>query len=188
MACRDKTPATLPPSPRRRSRLLPIVGAVATAVVAAACTVRSPDEPTQVSEARTVDFKEEANDPARFRQIPPGGELSEQRSENILIYRAAETTLENGMEGFRVIGLDTDPDTRHRSADSVGGYGFTPVSWHRQNSLAGARGDNAISPDSYKGFAEIQMFETAPAVSGQDGIYDARQVLRDLSASRQPVE
>ncbi len=166
----------------RRARLLLPLAALLGTGLAGACTVRAPEE-GDPQQAAVIERAAERDDPTGLEDVPPGGEVPVERAEAVLLYRAAEVTREAGMEGFRIVAQDVDPETRRDTgAAATGGYRYAPVSWHRVNSLAGPRGDDAKTVESYKSYARIQMFAEAPAVSGENGIYDARDVLRRFAA------
>lgn len=141
-------------------------------------------------------YSEERLDADRYRITVAGNALTpRERVEDYLLYRAAELTLQEGFDHFRMLERQTDSDTV-RYQDGWGGPAWGPgwawaPHWGGYYGYGGrSRYGMGLGISTGGGRAETRYRTTAvvrmrpgPAGSGEGPAYDAREVVERL----QPV-
>ena len=129
-------------------------------------------------------YAEQAIEEDRFRVTFAGNTLTpRETTENYLLYRAAEVTLERGFDHFVVVDRDTERTTRFIStSDGFGGFGgFSRFgSFNRGFAGAGFTTTTTRPRSSYAAYANIVMRGGEKPADNIDA-YDARDVLAQLS-------
>ena len=163
--------------------MLRIIAATAAgALLAAACAEPTPYQPT--AEGGRYGYEETRIEDDRFRISFSGNALTDRDTvELFLLYRAAELTLEEGYDYFRVTTRDVEADRQLRS---TGGYSAFDVRYryfHPRYGWYGWRDPfwndvNIRETTRYEALAEIVMGR-GPAPDTADA-FDAQQVVRNL--------
>lgn len=180
-----------------RLRALIVVGALS--AVLAACATATPYQPLQRSGTTTGGWSESRVEADRFRITFAGNSLTDRETvEGYLLFRAAELTVQNGYDGFKVADRDTDKKVR-TVVDSdpfyrpwYGVYGLWRPSWRFYGRGYGWRGWDPFWGDPfwndrvdvrtierYEAAAEILMFK-GPKAEGDPQAFDARAVIENL--------
>ena len=185
-----------------RPPLLPKVLALALTVTAVACTTATPYQPYRPEFAGGVHggFSDQQIAPDRFRVKFHGNELtSRERVEGYLLYRAAELTVQNGFDWFRIVDRHTEhdvrtyvqPDPYYRPWYGLG-YGYWRPHWryYRQGYGWGVwhpeYGDpfwadrvDVATVESFEAETEI-VLGIRPLPIASEHAFDARRVIADL--------
>ena len=152
-----------------------VVGSLALA----ACGTATPYQPAVDGKG----YAEQAIEEDRFRVTFTGNTLTpRETTENYLLYRAAEVTLERGFDHFVIVDQDTERTTRFISSSSgFGGVGgFYGVHRAHRFGVGGFSTTTTRPRSSYAAFANIVMREGVKP-SEDVNAYDAREVLAQLS-------
>lgn len=128
-------------------------------------------------------YAEQAIEGDRFRVTFAGNTLTpRETTENYLLFRAAEVTLERGFDHFVVVDQDTERTTRFISTtDGFGGFGRFH-GFHRGHGfgLAGFSTTTTRPRNSYAAYANIVMRDGDKPADDANA-YDARDVMAQLS-------
>lgn len=174
--------------------------ALAAALTLSACATSTPYQPDIRGQRATGGYSEQRLGENRYDVTFRGNTLTKRdRVEGYLLYRAAELTVQNGYDSFRITDRLTERDRRQYVDRSPfydpwygGGYGYWRPSWryYRRgfgwNSWYGWGGDpfwadtyDIRTVERFEAHAEIVMSKGV-AGSREDGVFDARRVLADL--------
>lgn len=171
------------------------IGALAMLGSLAACTTTAtPYQPYRAEGAGGVHggYSEQQLAPDRFRVRFHGNELaSRERVENYLLYRAAELTVTNGYDWFRISDRHTEHDVETYVRHSPWGYwqphwsyyryGYGWELWHPEfGGPFWADQVDVTKVESFEVAAEIVMAKGTPG--GPEGI-DARRVMAEIGPS-----
>jgi len=159
--------------------------AAAGAVALAACATPTP---YQAADGTRYGYSEQRIESDRYRVSFSGNSLTDRETvETYLLLRAAELTLQNGEESFRVIQRATDEDTRLTSDPNFYYGGVFPTRFRYYHPAYGWYGpyDPFFSQVDIR---EITRYEASAEVKfgagpnpGADNVFNARDVQRNLS-------
>ncbi|MEM6972929.1 MAG: hypothetical protein AAF577_08985 [Pseudomonadota bacterium] len=155
------------------------------AFLAALALIAGCTEPTRYAERVERDgYADSAIEENRFRVSFSGNtRTSRDTVETYLLYRAAEVTLADGKDWFRVADQDTETETRFRAfATGFGSGGFGPYfyrSGFRHGFFGGAASTTSRPITRYEAYANILTFEGEKPAEDPTA-YDARSVLETL--------
>lgn len=126
-------------------------------------------------------YAEQAIEEDRFRVTFAGNTLTpRETTENYLLHRAAEVTLQRGFDHFVIVDRDTERTTRFISTtDGFGGFGRFR-GFHRGFGVGGFTTTTTRPRSSYAAYANIVMRD-GDKPAGDVNAYDARDVLAQLS-------
>ncbi|MEM9044233.1 MAG: hypothetical protein AAGC81_06035 [Pseudomonadota bacterium] len=163
-----------------------IVGAIALIVGVSACTKPTPYAPAE----ERFGYSDQAIEENRFK-VSFGGNTVTSRDtvETYLLYRAAEVTLSEGFDWFRLADQETEVSTRYRAFSTGGGFGpFFFRSGFRSGFFTGIGTTTARPISRYEAFANILVY-AGDKPAEDPSAYDARSVLQTLGPIIQrPVE
>jgi hypothetical protein len=169
---------------------------LATALFAlSACATSTPYQPETPGQRIHGGYSEQRLGDNRFRVTFDGNTLtSRERVEGYMLYRAAELTVQNGYDWFRVVDRLTERDRRTYTEPSYRpwyGYGAWRPYWRYYRPRYGwyewypygidpfwADGIDVRTVEEFEAHAEITMHRGVPTVS--ENAFDARNVLIDL--------
>lgn len=158
-----------------------------TAVLAVGCAKPTPYQargPDGMGPRYGYDEQKLAED--RYRVTVSGNEVTSRDTvENYLLFRAAELTLHEGYEAFRIVERDTDPVTRYATTYMAGprrplGYAFLPGPLHNPGYLGGPPEAYRRPVTRYRAQAEIQLLDRMPRERPAE-VYEARALLTQLA-------
>jgi hypothetical protein len=166
------------------------------ALLAAACAgglaaCETGPTPYQAADGGRSGYSETRIENDRYRISFSGNSLTDRETvENYLLYRAAETTLQNGYDHFTIVNRDVDKD--RRITQSGGWSPFWSYRYfHPRYGWIGAY-DPFYEPATYRettryeAFAEIRMGRGPKG--GDPNSFDAREVSQNLApAIRRPA-
>lgn len=169
-----------------------IRAAIAGAMLAglAACATPTPYQPAIDT---PYGFAEQRIEPDRYRVTFSGNTITDRETvENYLLLRAAELTLQQGYEYFRVVTRDTDAETRQYATSAYPGYGFNAHYryYHPRYGWYGPYSpffnDVEVRESTrYQAIAEIK-FGPGPYPDAAN-VFNAREVARNLSQVQRPA-
>jgi hypothetical protein len=181
----------MPKSPSlRRSCLL------ATVLLAlSSCATSTPYQPETPGQRIHGGYSEQRLGDNRFRVTFDGNTMtSRERVEGYMLYRAAELTVQNGYEWFRVVDRLTERDRRTYTEPNYRpwyGYGDWRPYWRYYRPRYGwydwypygsdpfwAAGVDIRTVEEFEAHAEITMHRGVPPVG--ESAFEARKVLADL--------
>jgi hypothetical protein len=177
------------------------ISIAAAALALSACATSIPYQPDIRGNRASGGYSETRIAPDRFEVVFRGNTLTRRdRVEGYLLYRAAELTVQNGFDSFRIVDRITERDRRTTVDRSPfydpwygPGYGFWRPSWRYYGRGYGWRswspwGYDPFWADSYD-VRTVERFEARAVIdmergtSQQEGVIDARKVLADLGPS-----
>lgn len=171
---------------------------VVAALALAACATSTPYQPKFAGQAIHGGYSETRLGENRFRVSFDGNTLtSRERVESYMLYRAAELTVENGYDWFRVVDRHTDRDRRtyyERHYNPWFGYGYWRPSWRYYRARYGWYDWSPYGPDpfwadhvdvqtveEFEAHAEIAMYRGS--IPPDERAFDARKVMSDIGPS-----
>lgn len=141
--------------------------------------------PYQAADAGQMGYSETRIESDRYRISFKGNSLTDRETvENYLLYRAAETTLQNGYDTFTVVNRDLDKDKR---VTRSGGYSpFWSYSYfHPRYGWIGAY-DPFYTPATYRETTKYEAFAEVRLSKGPKGsdpnAFNAREVSENLAS------
>jgi hypothetical protein len=160
-----------------------------------ACATSTPYQPETPGQRIHGGYSEQRLGDNRFRVTFDGNTLtSRERVEGYMLYRAAELTVQNGYDWFRVVDRLTERDRRTYTEPSYRpwyGYGAWRPYWRYYRPRYGwyewypygidpfwADGVDVRTVEEFEAHAEITMHRGVPTVG--ENAFDARKVLTDL--------
>lgn len=162
--------------------------ACAAVTTLAACATATPYQPAVDSRYGYSEIPIERD---RFRVTFAGNSLTDRETvENYLLLRAAELSLAQGYDAFRVVTRDTEANRRY---DNVGFSGMTP--WMRYSYYHPYYGWYGYHDPFYNDISlrEISRYEASAEIlmgAGPDpdapNVFDARDVVANLSGLARP--
>ena len=180
-------------------RAIRLAGLALGALALAACATATPYQSVNAQTGDHYGFLDQQIESDRYRISFRGNSLTDRSTvETYLLYRAAELTLTNGYDYFRMIDSDTERNTQYRSTGfGPSGFGslysphyrgFYPswsyyhpyYGWHSAyDPFWSGRGADLREVNRYEASAEIKLYRgTKP--SNDESAFDARQVLQNL--------
>ncbi|MBW8813808.1 MAG: hypothetical protein JF588_10325 [Caulobacterales bacterium] len=165
----------------------------------AACATPTPYQPLARGNATSGGFSEIRLEPNRFRVTFAGNSLTSRETvEGYLLYRAAELTVQNGYDWFRIVDRDTDkkvetyaePDPLYRPW--YGSFGYWRPSWRYYGRGFGWRGWDPFWGDPFWAdrvdVRTIEKYEASAEIVMQHGAkpaddpraFDAHAVMDNL--------
>ena len=165
----------------------------------AACATPTPYQPLVKGHATSGGFSELRLEPNRFRVTFAGNSLTSRETvEGYLLFRAAELTVQNGYDWFRIVDRDTDkkvqsyvePDPFYRPW--YGGFGYWRPSWRYYGQGYGWRGWDPFWGDPFWAdrvdIRTIERYEASAEIVMQHGAkpaddpraFDAHAVMDNL--------
>ena len=150
---------------------------LAPALLIAGCAVPTPYAPAVDGKG----YKEQQLESHRYRVSFAGNSVTPRETvENYLLYRAAEITLQNGKDLFRIVAQETETETRYRTTLSgLSGFGFHRFPYYYQPVFGSVASGTSRPITSYEAFANI-IVVSGEDDSQDDQTYDARDVLQKL--------
>lgn len=183
-----------------RRRALSIAASLSALMFVSSCMTATPYQPEVRGQRIHGGYSEKALGGNRYQVTFDGNTLtSRERVEGYLLYRAAELTVQNGFEWFRIVNRETERDRRTYSDPSPyyrPWYGYNywrPYwryyrprygwnDWHPYGSDPFWADDNEIrTVEEYEAHAEIVMGRGA--VLQDETVFDARKVMFELRPS-----
>jgi hypothetical protein len=162
-----------------------ILALAAVAGLLAACATATPYQPA-VSDR--YGFEEQRIEANRVRITFRGNTLTERETvENYLLYRAAEVTLQNGMDYFIVADRDTEEHSRLQGSPLYPRFGYDYWYYSPRRGWSPWYDPFWGEPASYRevtryeAVAEIAMF-SGPKPSDDPDAFDAREVQANLQS------
>ncbi len=159
----------------------------ALAALIAACATATPYAPVGTPGAGQYGYSDQKLEDTRFRVTFSGNSLTKLRTvENYVLFRAAELTLEQGADWFRVVQRQQDADRRLRGTGSSFGYGYSAFDYRFFHPRYGAFGYrdpfftdiNVDEVTRYEVSAEIVIGSGAKPADPQ--AYAAQEVVDNL--------
>jgi hypothetical protein len=168
-------------------------------VLLASCVTSTPYQPDVPGQRIHGGYSEQRLGANRFRVTFDGNTLtSRERVEGYMLYRAAELTLQNNYDWFRIVERATDRDQRTYVEPNYRpwfGYGSWRPYWRYYRPRYGwdswypygpdpfwADRDDVTTVEEFEAHAEIVMGR-GPLPAGDDRVFDARRVMVDLGPS-----
>lgn len=167
------------------------------AMMAVSCSMPTPYQAISSMGAASGGYAEQAIGPGHYNVTFSGNSLtSRERVERYLLFRAAELTVRDGYDGFRIVDrlVERDRETYVEPSpfhDPWYGYGWYRPSWRYYhggfwtgwypfyNDPFFATPGYSRSIERYEVHAEIVM-SRGPIVHGKDGAFDARRLIAEL--------
>ncbi|MEX2520869.1 MAG: hypothetical protein WD969_16245 [Paracoccaceae bacterium] len=167
----------------------PVAAAALAAALLSGCIEPTPYQHATPDEARAEGFADVEIEPGRWRVTFSGNSAtSREMVETALLYRAAEITLANGADWFRIVDDETEAEVRQVAV--VSGfrpypYGYFGSRGYGRYGIGGFGGIGAFNTvdareiRSYQAIAEIILLRgTKPAE--EPAAYDARGVISSI--------
>ncbi|MEM1275976.1 MAG: hypothetical protein AAGH74_05585 [Pseudomonadota bacterium] len=147
------------------------------AIGVAACTKPTPYAPAD----ERYGYADQPIEENRFRVSFGGNTLTSRDTvETYLLYRAAEVTVAEGFDWFRLADQETEVSTRYRSFSTGSAFGpFFYRSGFRGGFFGGIGTTSARPVSRYEAFANILVYAGDKPAEDPDA-YDARSVLQTL--------
>ncbi len=176
----------------RRVALVPFV---AVALLLTSCATSTPYQPKSAGQSVSGGYTETRLSQNRFRVSFEGNTLtSRERVEGYMLYRAAELTIQNGYDWFRVDDRQVDHDQHTYYEPSYRpwyGYGYWRPSWRYYRPNYGwhswypyggdpfwAEDIDARTVEKFEARAEINM--ARGSVPAEERVFEARKVINDI--------
>ncbi|MGB5077028.1 MAG: hypothetical protein WBO17_06070 [Sphingorhabdus sp.] len=181
-----------------RRQVINVVAAATVMSLLSSCMTPTPYQPEIRGQPIHGGYSEVRLGDNRYRVTFDGNSLtSRDRVEGYLLYRAAELTLENGYDWFRIVDRFTERDRRTYAEPMYRpwyGYYYWRPYWRYYRPRVGWRDWYPFGPDPFWGddvdVRTVEEFEAhAEIVMGRgavlkdESIFDARKVVADLGPS-----
>lgn len=167
----------------------PVAVAALAAALLTGCIEPTPYQPAAPGAARGEGFSNAEIEPGRWRVTFSGNSAtSREMVETALLYRAAEITLAQGGDWFRIVDDETEAETRQVAVVSGFGpypYGYFGPRGYGRYGVGGFGGIGAFNTidareiKSYQAIAEILVVR-GEKPAGEPAAYDARGVITSI--------
>lgn len=175
------------------------IGLAAALLTAACATTGTPYQPEVAGQRIHGGYSEQRLSEGHYRVTFDGNTLtSRERVEGYMLYRAAELTVQQGYDWFRIVDRMTERDERtyvEPVYDPWYGYGYWRPYWRYYRPRYGWHHWYPYGPDpfwadrydvrtvrEFEAHAEVVMGR-GPLPSGNGNLFDARKVMADLGPS-----
>jgi hypothetical protein len=172
---------------------------MAISLTAVSCVTSTPYQPEVAGQRIHGGYSEKRLGENRYLVTFDGNTLtSRERVEGYMLYRAAELTVQNGNDWFRIVDRLIERDQRTYSEPSYRpwyGYGYWRPYWRYYQPRQGwgswypygpdpfwADRDDVRTVQEFEAHAEIVMGR-GPLPAGNGNVFDARKVIADLGPS-----